>query len=71
MRTLTQPHRNNASLFLRNMLHDSRFWAVLGIVAFIIAFTIFVIWAAQSGSFEGTGPRVYYPYGPYPVPMGP
>lgn len=59
---------------ISRLLHDSRFWAIVGIIAFIAAFTALVIWAAQQGPPAGV-PQHMYPYppyfspGPYPMPL--
>ena len=57
---------------ISELFHDSRFWAVLAIIAFIVMFTVLVVWAAQStatGGYEVDPMRYYYlPYGPGPYP---
>lgn len=52
--------------YLSRLLHDSRFWAVLGIIGFVALFTALVIWAASSGAGTTNITQPYYwPYGPY------
>ena len=64
MRTIT--HILPTKVDISRLLHDSRFWAILGIVAFIAIFTTLVIWAASTGTGTPTLTQPYYwPYGPY------
>jgi hypothetical protein len=51
------------------IFHDSRFWTVVGVVAFVVGFTALVIWASQYGSPNAGPYQPYWPYGPYPMPM--
>ena len=46
---------------------DKRFWAVVGIVVFVAAFTLLLIWASQAHVSETNtpfSPRPYFPLRP-------
>ena len=70
MSTLTHPQNEASRQKFLEILHDSRFWAVIGIILFTIGFAVLLSWVAVHQPASPEMPRYYYPYGPYgPMPI--